>query len=152
MPAIKPVIFKCENDECKSRFMTPAQGAKGLVCPFCGNPHFSAITVKQKPKTEQAPNQSGWQYTGIKKDNMHLYRNGQGRERWIPHGDELLTHPAGRPDPAAQTQYEKTISKIQTTQTTKKNQSNYRKKRYQLIKEGKWKGSMGASTKDATTN
>ena len=142
----RPKEYKC--DECNSRFVTPLPSGNRFACPSCGNPDFKEV-IRQPAKVPPADQQdSGWKYTGITQNGLYLYKDAKGREKWLQHGTESLISPATKPDPAVQKEYEAQMTKVQSHQTAKKNQAEYRKLRYKLMKEGKWTGSMKESKVD----
>ena len=144
MPIRRQPMLVC--DKCNSRFIQAAYRAGVPSCPMCGNPNIQQLkTPPPKVAPPPDPNAGGWLYTGISENGQHLYRHTDGREKWLQHGVESLPHPAGRPDPTTQKAHEKEVKKIQKKQAIKKGQTDYRKLRYKLMKEGIWKGSMEAS-------
>jgi len=75
-----------------------------------------------------------WKFTGNVKDGKYEYTNGRNT-KWLEHGEESITGPT----PKAK---EFTLSSDEKKSLTKKNQSDYHKRRYQMIRKGNWGGHM----------
>lgn len=124
-------MLKCEN--CRSHFMRPREDGS---CPFCGR---QTVEVEKKMSDD-------FKFTGVIKDGKFQYMDSKGREKWLLQGPEDVKTQT-TPKPAEQKQAEKEIATTNNKLLQKQKQANYRKRRYQLQKMGKWKGSMDKSLK-----
>ena len=79
-----------------------------------------------------------WNYTGTKVEGRYLYVNENGTQRLLEHAPEAITEASPEAKEWQLTPEEKKAEK--STQ-----QSNYHKRRYQLIKSGEWTGHMPKS-------
>ena len=75
-------------------------------------------------------------FTGVVENNLYLYKDKNGKKHWLKHAKELITT---APPPAKEAIE---IDNMQKKLEKQKRESDYHKRRYQLMKEGKWKGSM----------
>lgn len=108
-------------------------------CPFCGR------------RTVEVENQMSddYKFTGIIENGKYKYANSKGQEKWLKNAPENVKTQT-IPEPAEQKQVEKEITTNNHRLLQKQKQAGYRKRRYQLKKMGKWKGSMEESLKRDT--
>ena len=115
-------MYRCY--ECKSAFMRPLHGK----CPMCGNPNIG----------EGIPMKSDLRFTGEEKGGKYKYKDADtGKEKWLEKADENVT---GQIRPTQTDNGE--IEEMNKRLKKKKQQSDYHKKRYKMIKAGKWKGHL----------
>jgi hypothetical protein len=81
-------------------------------------------------------------YTGKQTpEGLYIYKCNCGKEFHLQHGDEMITT---APPPAKIPEDDPEWVKQQEKIKQKKQESDYHKRRYELIKAGKWTGTMPA--------